>query len=126
MSIKYLYNDQTYYNEQSLREAIFNNERVAYGRCDTQDDFDNLNLNHKVTIVYYNPDDLLTDEQIGDRVRGTRDRLLGNTDYLMTSDYPISDQNRSKVKAYRQALRDIPQQDGFPRNVTWPIADWEI
>ena len=52
--------------------------------------------------------------------RQKRDRLIAVTDYLVTPDYPISDDRLAKVKIYRQALRDIPEQEGFPRTITWP------
>ena len=52
--------------------------------------------------------------------RQKRDRLIATTDYLVTPDYPISDDRLAKVKIYRQALRDIPEQSGFPRSITWP------
>ena len=52
--------------------------------------------------------------------RQKRDRLIAATDYLVTPDYPISDDRLAKVKIYRQALRDIPEQSGFPRTITWP------
>jgi len=29
-------------------------------------------------------------------------------------------QKRDRLKTYRQALRDIPEQAGFPRTITWP------
>lgn len=53
-------------------------------------------------------------------VRAKRDYLISQTDYLLQPDYPISAEDLEKVKAYRQALRDIPEQKGFPENVTWP------
>lgn len=53
-------------------------------------------------------------------VRLERNKLLSNTDHLIQSDYPISDEKKQEIKAYRQALRDIPQQDGFPDNIIWP------
>ena len=53
-------------------------------------------------------------------VRSKRDYLISQTDYLLQPDYPISAEDLEKVKAYRQALRDIPEQEGFPDNVTWP------
>lgn len=53
-------------------------------------------------------------------VRAKRDDLISQTDYLLQPDYPISAEDLEKVKAYRQALRDIPEQEGFPDNVTWP------
>ena len=52
--------------------------------------------------------------------RQKRDRLIAATDYLVTPDYPISDDRLAKVKIYRQALRDIPEQLGFPSSITWP------
>ena len=53
-------------------------------------------------------------------VRLERNKLLSDTDHLIQSDYPISDEKKQKIKVYRQALRDIPQQDGFPDNIVWP------
>ena len=52
--------------------------------------------------------------------RQKRDRLIAATDYLVTPDYPIESDRLAKVKVYRQALRDIPEQAGFPRSITWP------
>ena len=52
--------------------------------------------------------------------RQKRDRLIAATDYLVTPDYPIESDRLAKVKIYRQALRDIPEQSGFPRNIIWP------
>ena len=52
--------------------------------------------------------------------RQKRDRLIAATDYLVTPDYPIESDRLAKIKIYRQALRDIPEQAGFPRTITWP------
>ena len=52
--------------------------------------------------------------------RQKRDRLIAATDYLVTPDYPIEPDRLAKVKIYRQALRDIPEQSRFPRSITWP------
>ena len=52
--------------------------------------------------------------------RQKRDRLIAATDYLVTPDYPISDGRLAKIKTYRQVLRDIPEQAGFPRTIAWP------
>ena len=52
--------------------------------------------------------------------RQKRDRLIATTDYLVTPDYPIESDKVAKVKICRQALRDIPEQSGFPRSITWP------
>ena len=49
-------------------------------------------------------------------VRSKRDGLLQETDWMALSDVTMSD----SITAYRQALRDIPSQAGFPFSVTWP------
>ena len=50
------------------------------------------------------------------RVREERNRLLAETDYLALSDVTMS----SAWATYRQNLRDIPAQSGFPNSVTYP------
>lgn len=50
-------------------------------------------------------------------VRNRRDRLIRDTDFYMLPDAPNAPDG---IVAYRQALRDIPQQPGFPYNVEWP------
>lgn len=52
-------------------------------------------------------------------IRSERNSKLTATDWTQVSDapQPIKD----KWVAYRQALRDIPQQVGFPTNVQWPV-----
>ena len=59
-------------------------------------------------------------EEAAKVARDKRDSLVAETDYLLMPDYPISDETREAVKAYRQALRDIPEQEGFPFNIKWP------
>jgi hypothetical protein len=49
------------------------------------------------------------------QVRSQRDKLLELSDEMALADR-ITDEWRT----YRQALRDLPAQDGFPTNVTWP------
>lgn len=61
-----------------------------------------------------------TGEELARNVRGIRDAKLSDTDYLVVPDYPISEENLAEVKVYRQALRDIPEQSGFPKDVIWP------
>ena len=50
------------------------------------------------------------------RVRAKRYKLLVETDYLALGDVTMS----SAWATYRQALRDIPSQEGFPNTVTYP------
>ena len=52
------------------------------------------------------------------RIRLERDRLLLESDWTQMQDVPSD--VRQKYQAYRKALRDLPQQDGFPLDITWP------
>ena len=52
-----------------------------------------------------------------EEVRAQRDKLLADTDWTQVADAPV---DQAAWATYRQALRDIPQQAGFPENVTWP------
>lgn len=52
------------------------------------------------------------------QVRAQRNQLLAATDWTQAADVPQA--VKDKWAPYRQALRDVPQQAGFPMNVTWP------
>jgi hypothetical protein len=52
-----------------------------------------------------------------EEVRESRDQLLAESDWTQVADAPVV---QLEWATYRQALRDIPQQAGFPENVTWP------
>ena len=51
-------------------------------------------------------------------IRAERNGKITACDWRMLTDSPGS----AEWKVYRQALRDVPQQAGFPENVVWPIA----
>lgn len=50
-------------------------------------------------------------------LRAIRNFLLQETDYLALVDSTLT----PEMVAYRQGLRDITAQEGFPENVVWPI-----
>lgn len=50
-------------------------------------------------------------------VRATRDQKLADTDWRFRSDMTPS----QEWIDYCQALRDVPSQEGFPWNITWPV-----
>lgn len=52
--------------------------------------------------------------------RAQRDKLLEDTDWTQVLDAPIDTETREAYRVYRQALRDVPQQDGFPDTIIWP------
>lgn len=48
--------------------------------------------------------------------RKERNTLLAETDWWAVSDRTMTQAEMD----YRQALRNVPQQDGFPIDITWP------
>lgn len=51
------------------------------------------------------------------RARALRDHLLAGTDWMAAGDRVIA----PAWRAYRQALRDISAQPGFPYTINWPV-----
>ena len=65
------------------------------------------------SIVPHTEQDRFSQE---DSVRAQRDELLANTDWTALVDGTLS----TDMATYRQGLRDVPEQEGFPYAVTWP------
>ena len=55
-------------------------------------------------------------------VRKDRNDKLRDSDYMTLVDVPVSGDDREEWLQYRQALRDVPQQDVLPDEVVWPDA----
>jgi len=51
-------------------------------------------------------------------IRDKRNELLASSDWTQVIDAPV---DQAAWKTYRQALREIPSQAGFPNEVTWPV-----
>ena len=84
-------------------------------------------------------------DQTAREIREIRNKLLEQTDKEMSIDRIVSDIPEApgsvtaflpflksliasltgKMAKYRQALRDVPQQEGFPYHVVWPEAPHE-
>lgn len=123
-SIKYL-NDL---HEQAVATITYppvnGNEQFSY--------FISLNENDEAPIYQYirnkidsgeieiQPCDIVPLEVKANEIREERNGLLAETDKYMTLDYPISEEDRTLVREYRQALRDITKQEEFPTSVVWP------
>jgi hypothetical protein len=64
----------------------------------------------------------VTAEESAAIARSKRDALLASSDWTQLPDSPLSGDARTAWAAYRQALRDITDQEGFPGEVDWPDA----
>ena len=54
-------------------------------------------------------------------VRAERSAKLAATDWTQGADTPQA--TKDKYAPYRQALRDVPAQSGFPNTVVWPTEE---
>jgi hypothetical protein len=61
--------------------------------------------------------DALDTTQAG-AMRKQRNEKLSDSDWTQVADAPV---DKTVWATYRQALRDITAQEGFPWNITWPV-----
>lgn len=97
-------------------------EKAVVNRC--PDEQGNSSLEGLIACLDfygYPKGDLKTDAEYAAEARAKRDALLAETDFMLMPDYPLSEAKRAAVAAYRQALRDVPAQFGFPRQIVWPV-----
>jgi len=57
--------------------------------------------------------------ELATAARDKRNALLTAFDWTQVADAPV---DQAAWASYRQALRDVPAQAGFPENIVWPVA----
>jgi hypothetical protein len=63
---------------------------------------------------------MTTDANQADLIRSQRDMILRSTDWVFNPDVSLSEETKQAYVVYRQTLRDVPAQSGFPWGVQWP------
>lgn len=58
-------------------------------------------------------------EALAAQARSKRNTLLAASDWTQVADAPV---DQAAWATYRQELRDITAQAGFPENISWPVA----
>ena len=71
------------------------------------------------TAVDVIPASLLTTLR-GAEMRRQRDAMLAACDWTQGADSPLDATTKAAWATYRTALRNVPQQNGFPDTVNWP------
>ena len=61
----------------------------------------------------------IKDAEQASAVRKSRGEKLADSDWTQVADAPV---DKAVWATYRQALRDITTQEGFPWTITWPDA----
>jgi hypothetical protein len=60
----------------------------------------------------------VVDSVLDTRARAKREELLLQSDWTQLVDVPLP--NKAGWQVYRQALRDITEQAGYPKTIDWP------
>lgn len=63
----------------------------------------------------------LPELQVSEAMRAERNRLLANTDWVVSHAYEQQKPVPDEWQKYRQQLRDLPTQQGFPYDIIWPV-----
>ena len=72
--------------------------------------------------------DFTTKQWVGNEVRAKYDvnqrrkKLLLASDWTQIPNNPLTEEQQAAWATYRQELRDIPEQSGYPLNVVFPVA----
>jgi hypothetical protein len=59
--------------------------------------------------------------RLADEARKTRNDLLQKSDWVIAKSQETGLVIPNEWVIYRKALRDVPQQSGFPKNIIWPV-----
>lgn len=116
----------------SSNPAFVPDENVSYIEVDetVQIDFDQMMVvNNEIVNRPPRPSSnhfwidgewILNEEAEAERIRSLRDELLKECDWVTAKSYETQTSVPESWAAYRQALRDLPQQPNFPSNVVFP------
>lgn len=74
-------------------------------------------INLKTGEVFVEDDPNWKPEPLDGKVRAQRNQILIASDWTQIDDAPV---DKAAWATYRQELRDIPEQLGFPEDVIWP------
>jgi hypothetical protein len=75
----------------------------------------------KLWVKYTAEEKAEIDAQKAAAVRRERNAKLTECDWTQLNDTPLDNPTKVEWTTYRQALRDITAQAGFPHNVVWPV-----
>ena len=108
---KYLQSDGTYVNKTVVR--LSDGSSIPFDEANT--DYQEYLEWAKTNTAEAADTETLT----WDSIRATRDQILRDTDWTMTTGATV---DQAQWAAYRQVIRDIPQtyKDKTPADVVWP------
>ncbi len=104
-------------------DPVLNGAQPSAGRYQTvaRDNVEEVNGKWFTKFILIDMDDeakTIVDENQAKSIRSTRDEKLKATDWTQVADAPV---DKAVWATYRQALRDVPAQAGFPYDIAWPV-----
>ena len=112
--------DGRYPNEEELNAIIEVHKPV--GQLTRIVDVKNAVVPNTLSALQTSSTSTQTVQDKAAEVRAIRDTLLKQSDYTQLPDSPFSEVEKQAWTAYRQELRELPDQAGFPETVVFPIA----
>lgn len=105
-------------NQQYGLMAIQPSPKDAQGHSSVEGLVENLHFYGLPLGELASPDELFA------MLRQACETRLSQTDYAMTSDYPISDESKVALLAYRKAIRELNHQQGAPWDGGGSMTPW--
>ena len=98
------------------------NKPLFYGICDDTCDLSISGVVKQLSEIEYNQLKALETELKSFKVRNTRNNLLmQNVDTINPVRWELlTEEEKVKVRVYRNALLDVTKQESFPWSVSWP------
>jgi hypothetical protein len=98
--------------------TVFKAHDRATQKLVSVDPYEEDGIVYTVSVVDKTAEEIAADSNSkAAQIRSQRNQLLTTSDWTQVLDAPI---DRTAWAAYRQALRDITSQEGFPASVQWP------
>jgi len=103
----------------NAKKAVMGPNPTQSSRTHTFSTSFTANKDGSVTIVYV-PHEI--DRRLAEfNMRDARDAALTRCDWVMTRAFEEGTVAPANYLVYRQALRDLPTQEGFPYEYVWPV-----
>lgn len=118
-------NIEANWSEQQIKDGIAT-QFPAYLWQTSQNPSIGALLETQGSATYVEPvveEHVVTQDELADQARSRRRGLLMDSDWTQLPDAPLTDEQKLAWGAYRQELRDITAQTGFPNNIVWPVKE---
>jgi hypothetical protein len=110
--------DEFLAENNAKKVTVFKAHDRATQKLVSVDPYEEDGIVYTVSVVDRTAEEIAADsDSKAAQIRSQRNQLLTASDWTQVLDAPI---DRTAWAAYRQALRDITSQEGFPASVQWP------